>query len=101
MCKDILCNICLTYEGKAVHMQAKGDYFKCPECGAELWPRDMNFANHWEKERQQNLMYKAMSLQEGEQIKGGVNNGKGRRKANNKKTLAQINAGLSINFESR
>ena len=82
-------------------MQAKGDYFKCPECGAELWPKDINFANHWEKERQQNLMYKAMSLQEGEQIKGGSNNGKSRRKVNNKKTLAQINAGLSINFESR
>ena len=46
-------------------------------------------------------MYKAMSLQEGEKIKGGSNNGKSRRKANNKKTLAQINAGLSINYESR
>lgn len=100
MVNDILCTICLTKDGRAVHMQAKGDYFKCPECGAELWPKDINFANHWEKERQQNLMYKAMSLQEGEQIKGGSNNGKSRRKVNNKKTLAQINAGLSINFES-
>lgn len=90
MCKDILCNICLTYEGKAVHMQAKGDYFKCPECGAELWPQDMNFANHWEKERQQNLMYKAMSLQEGEQIKGGSNNNSSSKKTNKKKTPQQL-----------
>lgn len=90
MCKDILCNICLTYEGKAVHMQAKGDYFKCPECGAELWPQDMNFANHWEKERQQNLMYKAMSLQEGEQIKGGSNNNSPSKKTNKKKTPQQL-----------
>ena len=90
MCKDILCNICLTYEGKAVHMQAKGDYFKCPECGAELWPQDMNFANHWEKERQQNLMYKAMSLQEGEQIKGGSNNNRSSKKTNKKKTPQQL-----------
>lgn len=90
MCKDILCNICLTHEGKAVHMQAKGDYFKCPECGAELWPQDMNFANHWEKERQQNLMYKAMSLQEGEQIKGGSNNNSSSKKTDKKKTPQQL-----------
>lgn len=90
MCKDILCNICLTCEGKAVHMQAKGDYFKCPECGAELWPQDMNFANHWEKERQQNLMYKAMSLQEGEQIKGGSNNNSSSKKTDKKKTPQQL-----------
>ena len=90
MCKDILCNICLTYEGKAVHMQAKGDYFKCPECGAELWPQDMNFDNHWEKERQQNLMYKAMSLQEGEQIKGGSNNNSSSKKTDKKKTPQQL-----------
>lgn len=90
MCKDILCNICLTYGGKAVHMQAKGDYFKCPECGAELWPQDMNFANHWEKERQQNLMYKAMSLQEGEQIKGGSNNNSSSKKTDKKKTPQQL-----------
>ena len=90
MCKDILCNICLTYEGKAVHMQAKGDYFKCPECGAELWPQDMNFANHWEKERQQNLMYKAMSLQEGEQIKSGTNKNSLIKKTDKKKTPQQL-----------
>lgn len=101
MVNDILCTICLTKEGKAVHMQAKGDYFKCPECGAELWPEDMNFANHWEKERQQNLVYKAMSLQKGEIIKGRSASGKTKRPLNNKKTLAQINAGLSVDFESR
>lgn len=90
MCKDILCNICLTYEGKAVHMQAKGDFFKCPNCGAELWPTDMNFANHWEKERQQNLTYRAMSLQEGEQINGGTKNASCPKKPNKKKTPQQL-----------
>lgn len=90
MVNDILCTICLTKDGRAVHMQAKGDYFKCPECGAELWPKDINFANHWEKERQQNLMYKAMSLQEGEQIKGGSNNNSSLKKANKKKTPQQL-----------
>lgn len=101
MVNDILCPLCLTKEGKAVHMEAKGDFFKCPVCGAELWPTDINFANHWERERQQNLMYIPMSLQEGEKIKGSSNSGKAKRPPNNKKTLAQINAGLSVHFESR
>lgn len=101
MIKDILCSLCLTYKGKAIKMQAKGDFFKCPECGSEIWPQDMNFANQWEKERQQNMIYKPMSLQEGEQIKGGSSNGKSKRPPNNKKTLGQINAGLSADFESR
>ena len=96
MC-DIICTICLIRYGKVIHMEPRSGFFICPKCKVELWPKDINFVSRWEKERQHNLQYRSMSLQEGEQIKsGGGNNHKGHGKKKTYKRGSFFNA----NFEA-
>jgi len=89
------CRVVMTYSSKQ-------DFYKCPECGTEVWPETSNAEN----DEIASLMcerYKANlpakeALPAGEALLGsGGSKSKGRsRKADmKKKSLAQINVGLA------
>ena len=98
-------------------MDAKDGFFQCPTCENESWPdREGTFVDKWIKKNDEigNLMKDMAASHKPREIKppggpvifGGGSKCKGRSRTGDmkKKTLSQINAGLSgraTTFESR
>lgn len=84
-----------------MHYDPKRDFYKCPECGVEVWPETKadqgEIASLMREKYQANLPAKD-PIPAGEPAPGGggsKNKGRSRKGDMQKKTLAQINSGLN------
>lgn len=101
MAKQINCPRCMVELGETVSMVPNADdYYKCPECGAELWLQERDVAAKAAFEAAHANNYVSMSLQPGEQIMGGGGSTGKPKKANKKKSLAHINAALASEYHN-
>jgi len=95
MAKDTLCPICLR-DGKVSICKGKDDaFFKCPNCGSETWPEDIDLVKRDRQQNEVNKEYRSCSLPEGVHVHGGGDaTGSGKKEAMKKKPLSRINFGL-------
>ena len=96
------CPRCIMRDGETIQMQPKTpDYFVCPKCGGEFWPRIMGEAEEtMETEQEGESGYISMSWQPGERVQGGGGSTGHVKKKHRKKSLGAINATLSADFHN-
>lgn len=87
-CQD--CRVSMTYD-------AKQDYYKCPECGTEVWPENTDSKGEIESLMRDMAAThsKREAMPAGEALPGGGSKSKGRKTERMKKpTLATLNQRL-------
>lgn len=100
MSRQMNCPRCMLYGDTVAMVPKPPDYFKCPNCGTEVWPKRMGEAAEAVNRENEENCYVSMSLQPGEKTVGGGGSTGKPKKAGKKRSLAQINAMLADSYHN-